>query len=395
MHDIIIIGAGISGLSLAHYCADSGLKTLVMEKNNRPGGAIHTHRFDSGGFWLELGAHTCYNSYGNLLKIIEECGILDRLIPREKVPFRLLVDNQVRSIPSQINIIELLFSAPRIFTIKKQGKSVRSYYSRIVGRRNYKRVFSHIFNAVPCQRADDFPADMLFKRRQRRRDILKKFTLQEGLQTITDSITSQDNIEVLTGTEIGAIQFDKGLYRVESMDGNSYESSILALATPVSVSARLLRSMFPDISDLLSQISVKKVETVGVVVKSEIVRIRPFAGIIPLNDIFYSIVSRDVVRHDEYRGFTFHFKPDMADRDTKLKRIGEVLGIKRDQLISIIEKDNLLPSPVVGHERLINAIDNLIAQRRLLLTGNYFYGLSIEDCVIRSLREFKRLKTIL
>jgi protoporphyrinogen oxidase len=73
-------------------------------------------------------------------------------------------------------------------------------------------------------------------------------------------------------------------------------------------------------------------------------------------------------------------------------KIGEVLGIKRDQFVYVIEKENLLPSPVVGHERLINAIDNLIADRRLLLTGNYFYGLSIEDCVSRSLREFKRLK---
>jgi hypothetical protein len=53
------------------------------------------------GFWLELGAHTCYNSYRNLIGIIEDCQILDRLVQREKVPFRMRVGNQIKSIPSQ------------------------------------------------------------------------------------------------------------------------------------------------------------------------------------------------------------------------------------------------------------------------------------------------------
>ena len=75
--DIIIIGAGISGLSLAHYCAKEGLKTLVIEKTERVGGTFHSHRFggEAGDFWLELGAHTGYNSYGNFLGILEDCHV--------------------------------------------------------------------------------------------------------------------------------------------------------------------------------------------------------------------------------------------------------------------------------------------------------------------------------
>ncbi|GBE00028.1 pseudooxynicotine oxidase [bacterium BMS3Abin07] len=397
MYDIIIIGAGISGLSLSHYCTKEGLKTLVIEKSNRVGGTFHSHRFEGEApdFWIEAGAHTCYNSYRNLIGIIEDCGIRDRMIPMEKVPFRMLVDNQIKSIPSQINFMELLYSAPGIFTLKKQGESVESYYSRIVGKHNFERVFSHIFNAVASQRTNDFPADILFKKRIRRKDILKKYTFRDGLQTITDSIASQQGIEVQTGKEVKSIQSIDNQYEIETGDGSRYLSSSLALANPVSVAAELLQSPFPDISQQLSRIKMAKVESVGVAVKKEMVSLEPFAGIIPLKDSFFSIVSRDTVIDEHYRGFTFHFRPDIMDMELKLKRIGEVLGVQRDQLNHVIAKENSVPSPKIGHGRLINTLDSLIADKSILLTGNYFSGVSIEDCVSRSLSEFNRLKKLL
>ncbi len=38
--DTIIVGAGISGLSMGALLANSGLKVLVLEKNSYLGGAI-------------------------------------------------------------------------------------------------------------------------------------------------------------------------------------------------------------------------------------------------------------------------------------------------------------------------------------------------------------------
>ncbi len=34
-YDMIVLGAGISGLSMAHYCQQHGLNTLVLEKTAR------------------------------------------------------------------------------------------------------------------------------------------------------------------------------------------------------------------------------------------------------------------------------------------------------------------------------------------------------------------------
>jgi oxygen-dependent protoporphyrinogen oxidase len=395
-YDIIIIGAGISGLSLAHYCTKEGLKTLVIEKSERVGGTLHSHRFeDIGGFWIELGAHTCYNSYSNLIGIIEDIASISKLIPREKVPFKMLVDGQIKSIPSQLNFLELFCSVPHLFTLKKEGQSVRSYYSKIIGNKNFERVLSPALNAVISQDASNFPADMLFKKCLRRKDIMKKFTLTNGVQTITDSIAAEKNIEILKGTEVLSVSFNNGSF-LTTTSSATYNSDTLAIAAPASAASKLLRDSFPQTAESLAAISVKGVESVGVVVKKGIVTsIPPVAGIIPSSDIFYSVVSRDTVKDNSYRGFTFHFKPNSTNQDAKLKKIADVIGIKKEQIEHVVTKNNFVPSLKVGHDKLIGTIEQSISASRLLLTGNYFDGMAIEDCVTRSLREFLRLKKLL
>lgn len=395
-YDIVIIGAGISGLSLAHYCAREGLKTLIIEKSERVGGTLHSERFDNtDGFWIEMGAHTCYNSYRNLIGVMEEREILDRLVKREKVPFKMLIDHKIKSIPSQLDFLELLLSIPKIFGLKKEGQSVESYYSKIIGKKNFARVLAPALNAVISQDASDFPADMLFKKRTRRKDIIKKFTLTNGVQTITDSVASEKNIEILKGTEVLSVSFNNGSFQTSTSNA-TYNSDTLAIAVSASAASKLLKESFPQISEGLASIRVNSVESVGVAVKKDLTAsIPPVAGIIPASDSFYSVVSRDTVKHDTYRGFTFHFKPNSANQDAKLKKIADVLGVKPVQIEHMTAKENLVPSLKVGHDKLIGKIEESISSSRLFLTGNYFDGMAIEDCVSRSLKEFMRLKKML
>lgn len=392
-YDIVIIGAGISGLSLAHYAAGAGLKTLVVEKTERVGGAVHTHHFEAGAprFWIELGAHTCYNSYTKLLGIVEDLDMIDQLMRREKVPFRMLVEDHLRSIPSQLNFFELLVSVPRLLFLKKQGQSVKSYYSKIVGTRNFDKVFTHLFSAVPSQSADDFPADILFKRRQRRKDVLRSFTLPNGLQSVIDAIAAAPEIDTATSSE--AVQIERGAqaFEIKTASGDLYAADYVALATSPLDSTRLLRSVYPALANELAQVDVATVETVGVALAKELLGMENVAGIVPTEDKFYSVVSRDTFAHDEYRGFTFHFRGNQLDLDAKLRRIASVLRISPSQLELVTTKQNIVPSFRVGHEERVTKIDSLLSGKQILLTGNYLRGMSIEDCVLRSAREYSRL----
>ena len=133
-HDVIVIGAGISGMSAAFYAARAGHRCLVLEKATTLGGAIHTAR-TSDGFWYELGAHTLYNSYGSLLDLLTTCNLREAVLERTKAPYRMLVDGRIRSIPSQLAVGELFASAWRAFTEQKSGKS--GWWESAIGSRSF------------------------------------------------------------------------------------------------------------------------------------------------------------------------------------------------------------------------------------------------------------------
>jgi len=390
MRHVIVIGGGISGLSFAYRCAAEGEGALVLEAAPRLGGCLHSHRFEPG-FWFELGAHTCYNSYGGLIQMIEACGLRELLLPRARVPFRLLRDGQVRSIPSELNFLAILASLPRLLFANKEKESVEHYYTRIVGAANYRRVLGPMLAAVPSQDAGEFPATMLFKKRPRRKDILRSFTLRGGLQSVIDALARQSGIETETGVIAQSVTRMDGGFRVQAEDGRCFEARQLALAVPPPVAARILAADFPELSAELGRIATSVVDTIGVVVVKEKLSLEPVAGIVGIDDCFYSAVSRDTVPDERFRSFSFHFRPGTAF-ERRMERITQVLGVPKRELESAVERQTVLPSPRVGHAAITDAIDRLTAGTHLSILGNYFAGLAIEDCVNRSFAEFSRLR---
>jgi hypothetical protein len=84
--------------------------------------------------------------------------------------------------------------------MKQQGQSVEAYYSRVTGPSNFRRVIGPAINGVLSQTANEFPADLLFKKRRRRKDILKKFSFHGGLQAIAKAIAVPTNPKPCTQT---------------------------------------------------------------------------------------------------------------------------------------------------------------------------------------------------
>jgi oxygen-dependent protoporphyrinogen oxidase len=244
---------------------------------------------------------------------------------------------------------------------------------------------------VPSQSADAFPATMLFKKRPRRKDILKSFTLSGGLQTLTDALSRQESIETVSEVEASRVERSGATFAVHTSDGRRFAAPTLALAVPPPQAAKLVRESFPDLAAQLERIQTATVESVGVVAAAEKLALPPVAAIIASDDLFYSAVSRDTVPDDHYRGFAFHFRPG-SSAEARLERITSVLGVQRSDLELVVERQVVLPSPTLGHDDIVREIDRLTAGTRLCVTGNFFAGLAIEDCVSRSLEEVLRLR---
>jgi protoporphyrinogen/coproporphyrinogen III oxidase len=395
-YEVVVVGGGISGLTFAFESARAGRETLVLERAPQVGGCLATHRTGSG-FWYELGAHTCYNSYVGLATLLEACGLRGEVVGRAKTHLRFVDGDRILPGSNLCALVrlfswgELARSLPRMLREKKDGQTVYSYYSRIVGRRNYGTVLGPMLSAVPSQSADAFPAGMLFKARsERRKDLPRSFTLRNGLAAIPEAVARQPRLTVVAGQAAARVEAARSSFAVVTDAGERYEAPVVAVATPPGTASQLVRAASPELATVVARVKEAAVESLGAAVRAQHVDVPPSTFLIPREDVFQSVVTRDAVPDPSWRGFVFHFKPGLP-RDAKLKRIAELLKVKPTDLEDVAERRSVLPSPVLGHEEIVREVDRLSSGSRLCLTGNWFAGLSIEDCVERSRREWARV----
>ncbi|KMZ69365.1 Phytoene desaturase [Zostera marina] len=75
---VVIVGAGLAGLSTAKYLADAGHKPLLLESRDVLGGKVAAWK-DKDGDWYETGLHIFFGAYPNVQNLFGELGIDDRL----------------------------------------------------------------------------------------------------------------------------------------------------------------------------------------------------------------------------------------------------------------------------------------------------------------------------
>lgn len=108
---VAIAGAGLAGLACAKYLVDAGHQPIVYESRDVLGGLVAAWK-DEDGDWYETGLHAFFGAYPNMLQLLQELGISDRLQWKEHA----LIFNQpekpgtysyfkVPDIPAPFNVI--------------------------------------------------------------------------------------------------------------------------------------------------------------------------------------------------------------------------------------------------------------------------------------------------
>src|SRR5688500_14739440 len=73
--DIIIIGAGATGLMAALELCRAGKKVMILEARDRAGGRIHTENDPAFDLPVELGAEFVHGDLELTIKLLREAGI--------------------------------------------------------------------------------------------------------------------------------------------------------------------------------------------------------------------------------------------------------------------------------------------------------------------------------
>jgi protoporphyrinogen/coproporphyrinogen III oxidase len=90
---VVVVGAGIAGLTAAHRLAAAGVEVSVLEAERRPGGRMSTLDLDVGP--MERGAQFLSSGYTIVPELVSATGLADQLVPVSGRSV-ILVDGRVR-----------------------------------------------------------------------------------------------------------------------------------------------------------------------------------------------------------------------------------------------------------------------------------------------------------
>ncbi|MFM7370858.1 MAG: 15-cis-phytoene desaturase, partial [Sphaerospermopsis kisseleviana] len=140
---VAIAGAGLAGLSCAKYLVDEGYTPIVLERRDVLGGLVAAWK-DSDGDWYETGLHAFFGAYPNMLQLLKELGIEDRLQWKQHT----LIFNQpdkpgtlsrfdVPDIPSPFNIIASIMRNNDMLTWEQKIRFAIGLFPAIVRGQQY------------------------------------------------------------------------------------------------------------------------------------------------------------------------------------------------------------------------------------------------------------------
>ncbi len=269
-HDIVVIGAGLTGLSTAFELQRLGRDVVVLEKQSRVGGQIQT--FTENGFTFESGPNTGVVSYPEVTELFNNLGNACELeVARESSKRRMIwKGNSFHALPSgPLSAISTpLFSLSDKFRIlgepwRKKGtdpdESVGSLAQRRLGKTFYEYAVdpfvSGIYAGDPMKLTTRYALPKLYnleanhgsfirgsiakaKQPKTERDKLatkKVFSVTGGLERMTEALAQ--GLEIITGaTDIQVQPLEKGkwsiTYGTEEIRCNQVITTVGAYALP-------------------------------------------------------------------------------------------------------------------------------------------------------------------
>lgn len=87
-HDVLIVGAGISGLSAAQVLASAGKSCLILEARDRVGGRILTVRDPASTLPIEFGAEFVHGRPETSWQLLRQAGLAAYEVPFENYELR-------------------------------------------------------------------------------------------------------------------------------------------------------------------------------------------------------------------------------------------------------------------------------------------------------------------
>lgn len=462
MKRAIIIGGGISGLSTAYYLRQKALRAgvdievMLIEKERTFGGCIATEKPD--GFVIEGGPDCFLSEKPWTIRLCEELGLAHRLLCTNEENRRVFIlsrgtlhelpEGFMLMIPtsftpflksSLISLPGKLRMAIDLFLPRKRSageESLAQFVRRRLGNEALEKIAEPLVAGIHAGTPETmslistFPRFIQLEEEYRslilgmwaRRRMARRFaqrqpgskrtmfmTLVGGMMELTDALRNRlDEGSLLSHKKVVRIhrRGDSDLprysaYEVHVEGGETLTASCVILATPVHVTAELLKEMDETLSKVLFSIPSVSTATISLAYRGDEIHhpLNGFGFVVPRTEkrkIMASTWTSTKFSHRSPPGFVLlrafvggaqnEHLLEMDDEwiiGVVREELMDIMGIKADPILTRVYRwDKSMPQYTLGHGKKMSHLEErLLLYPGLSLMGCAYRGIGISDCI--------------
>lgn len=444
MTDFAIIGAGISGLSVAWFLQQRGHSVQLFEAADQVGGSIRS--FVTAGFLLEAGPNSTLENTDALGELIAGVGLDQQLREANPAAKRRYILKQGELLPLPGDPLAFLktrlfsgrgklrlLAEPFIGRAKGREESIADFVRRRLGSEFLDWAIDPFISGVYAGDPEQLSVQaatrkiyaleaeyrslfigavrrMLQGRRSGPAPSGRMINFAKGMQTFPLAVAASLGEAVVTGSPVSALERDARGWQIR-IEGRTdpFNARQVVLAAPAYRTAELLEPLLPEVAEELRSIEYPPVASVAMGFRRDQIRhpLDGFGFLIPrregretLGTLFSSTLFPGRAPDDHVLLTSFiggARNPGIADMehvvliDKVLADITPLLGIHGvPSLQKVSYWARAIPQYRLGYNELLGRVrEGLAQQPGLHVRANWLDGISLSDCV-RNGRAFAR-----
>ena len=424
----VILGAGITGLSTAHYLSLKNDDFLVLEKNNRVGGNISSEKKE--GFIIENGPNTVLLNNDSIIKLIKAYGLWDTIsVPKESAESNryVLLNNKLQLLPR--NSLEF-FKSPLLSLkeklrllrepfIQKHKKNtsvadfVKTRFGEGILHQFVEPFVTGIYSGNTHNMSTKHTLKILWETEQEYGSVIKgmikkerkakakMFNLPNGLSQLTNAIAQQLNSHIQLDCQIKKIEKKDNGYIIktakDSISCQNIISTLPAYALAHYVNDETLKNCLEDVEYVpvdvfhfgFNKIDVNN-QSQGFGVLSKASDKKNFLGILFNSRIFSHVAPQDKELFTVIVGGSR--QKDLCQiesvklKSLVLEELMEIMEINNEPIFSNHYKyPKGIPQYNLNHQALLDTIQDFENNNpNFHILGNYFNGVSVSDGILKA-----------
>ncbi|MCF6268681.1 MAG: protoporphyrinogen oxidase [Melioribacteraceae bacterium] len=450
--EVVIIGAGITGLATAHWLKKDGYYVTVIESNSEVGGSMVTERVD--GYLIDFGPNSGLETTPLIKILVEDLNLREQFIYGSKAGNKryILKNNTLQALPMNLKD----FLSTKLFSTKAKlrlalepfiGKSKDGYnqsISEFVTRRLGREFLDYAINpfvaGVYAGNPDKLSVKSAFPKlyrleelygglikgtikgaRERKRSGEKSkqdaamFSFVDGMVTLPKALHSELGDKVLLNSTVTSVTNLNDKYQITYEQNNSktkLEADVVISTVPSYIASSFLSNLDSNISSHLNDIYYPPVMVLylGYDKKDIEQPLDGFGFLIPSKEkkkflgALWSSVIFDNRSPEGKAAFTLFIggarSPELFSNDNS-KLIDEVIK-EFETLMNITGRHEFVKSKFwkyaipqynigyVEHENYFREFES--NNPGIILGGNYVGGISVGDCIKNSEILFNKAK---